>query len=486
MTAQSARRTVFALVFLALALGAARDFLSLGDALPWRNMDDFADFYCAGWALDRGASPYTYEPLRTCEHDANKGPSFRQRVFAANPALAFPAPQPPYDFLPFAALARMPFSTARTLGACAIVLAVVLSALLLSALGPPLALAAAVFALSTAYVALNTGQIVPFALLALLGCGVALARSRCRLAGICAALTAIEPALGIPVVLATLCYVPRARVTLVAACAALLILGWAAIGLHGVIAYLTVVLPAHAQSELRFPFQYSLTYALAALGAPPPVARIGGTLSYLLLLGAGLAIAPKAAERLQRRELIVFIPALCSVVAGPFLHQEELCFAIPAVTILAWRSTATARTICAASLCVLAVPWIVVWGEKRLLLASLLVCATILTLLRIEIRRALATFVAVGAALYAFELAPPHLPAPSHMPAIYAPAEIVQDEWRAYTQLRSTADPAWYAIKIPTWVALLAALLVAGGGLRRRDQLTDAEAAPAPSTSRRI
>ena len=69
-------------------------------------MDDFPDFYCAGWALDRGANPYTYEPLHTCERRVNVGDTFRGQLFARNPWVAFPAPLPAYDFFPFMALGR--------------------------------------------------------------------------------------------------------------------------------------------------------------------------------------------------------------------------------------------------------------------------------------------------------------------------------------------------------------------------------------------
>jgi hypothetical protein len=449
-------------------------------------MDEFSDFYCAGSALDRGANPYTYEPLHGCEHRYQAEGSFRARLFASNPALAIPAPQPPYDFAPFMALARAGYPLARVLDAWAILIAVALCVVALAALGLPLALTAAALALSAGYVELNTAQIVPFSLLALVLCGLCLARGRDALAGVCAALTAIEPSAGLPVALAVFCFAPRARWSLAAAAAGLMLAALAIAGPHVVGGYLTAVLPAHSGSELRFPYQYSLTYALAALGAAPQAARVAGALSYAILAAAALWIAPKAAARLQRRELLAFIPALCSVIGGPFLHQEELCFAIPAVAVLAWRTSGTPRTICAAALCVLAVPWIAVWGIKQLFLASLLVCAVLLAQLRIHTRAAVTIFCAIGLTIYCFELRPPHLPAPSGMPAIYAANELVQREWRDYTQRRDSTDVAWYAIKLPTWAALLAALAVAARCARRQNQAEPASGSAIASISRRI
>jgi len=463
----SRRRLVLVLLLLALGIAAVRDFSRLGAGLPWRTMDEFADFYCAGLAFDRGASPYTYEPLRACEHQFNTGESYRGKLFAANPGVAVPAPQPPYDFLPFMALARVNFSVARAVDATAIVLAVALSAITLAAIGIPLALAIAVFALSVAFVELNTAQIVPFALLALVLCGLTLERGRDRLAGVLAALTAFEPIVGLPVILATLLFVPRARWALVATLAGLLAIACVIAGPKGFLEYLTAVLPAHSQSELLFPYQYSLTSALATLGVPRAAARAAGVVSYMLLLAAALLIAPRTSAQLQRRALIVFVPALCCVIGGTFLHQEELCFAIPAVTLLAWGTTGRQRTIATVALCLLAVPWIAVWGAKQLFLVSLLVCATILAQVRLELRASLITLCAIAAAIYCFELAPPKLPAPSGMQAVYAASQLVSLEWRDYTAMRSTHDPLWFAIKLPTWGALLASLAIAASISRR-------------------
>jgi hypothetical protein len=178
-------------------------------------------------------------------------------------------------------------------------------------------------------------------------------------------------------------------------------------------------------------------------------------------LAAALVIAPRTSAQLKRRAFIVFVPALCCVIGGTFLHQEELCFAIPAVTLLAWETTGRQRAIATVALCLLAVPWIPVWGSKQLLLVSLLVVATILVQLRLELRTSLITLGAIAAAIYCFELAPPRLPAPSGMPPVYTASQLVSLEWRDYTALRETHDPLWFAIKLPTWGALLASLAIA-------------------------
>jgi hypothetical protein len=479
----SARTIVPAALVALLGLFALRDFARLGDGLPWRSMDDFADFYCAGWVLDRGANPYVYEPLHACEHRVNAGASFRGRLFAANPALAIPAPQPPYDFPPYMLLARLPFDAARFVQGVAIVAAVAAAVCGLAALGVPWSVAAATLLLSTLYASLRTGQIVPFALLALVACGLCFARKRDAWGGLFAALTAIEPTLGVAVAIATLVFVPKARPVLLAVLALAGCVAVALVGPHGALAYLTRVLPAHAASEIDFPFQYSFTYASAWLGASAGAARIAGTISYFLLAGAGLWLGYSAASRLKRRELLVFLPALCAVAGGAFLHQEELCFALPALAILSLYTRGWPRAISIAALCVVALPWIAVWGTKQLFAASLFVCALTLWRLRVEWQIAVPIFVAIAAAIYGFELHPPQLPVPSGsaLPVI-APGDLVAVAWQAYAAARSTHDIAWFAIKIPVWAALFGAIVAAAAA----GQLAAAEEVTPASISRRI
>lgn len=455
-----ARRILLVVLMTVLGLAALRDFARLGPGLPWRTMDDFPDFYCAGWTLDDGASPYTYEPLHTCEHRVNTAATFRGMLFASNPGVAVPAPQPPFDFVPFTMLARLPYGTARAIDAFAILLAVALCVYGLAALRVPWQLSAAALAMSTAFVELNTGQIVPFALLALVLAGLALAHRHDAAAGVLASLTAIEPTVGVPVIVATLLFVPRARAAALGTIALLAIVSLAIAGPHGFVLYFSRVLPAHAAAEVHFPYQYSLTYVAAFFGLSPAAAQFIGTIGYCAAVLLALAIARPATAALARRELLVFIPALCAVSGGAFLHQEELCFALPALLVLTTALRGRAQTASAIALCALAVPWILVWGSKQLFLTSIFVCAAIVVVARIDWRAALAALCAIAAAIYALELRPPHLPVPS-LPPSYPPGALVQTEWHDYAEGRATRDPLWFGVKLPTWAALAAALALA-------------------------
>ncbi|MBV8149421.1 MAG: DUF2029 domain-containing protein [Candidatus Eremiobacteraeota bacterium] len=465
----SARSTAIALCFVALGIWALADLARMGNDLPWRVMYDFQDFYCAGDALDRGESPYTYEPLRTCEHRLNGS-----RIFAENPAFAVPAPQPPFDFLPFMALAKLNLGLVRELYASFIVVAVALTAIVLWRLSIPFDVALAALVLPAGFVELAAGQIVPFALLALVLTGWMLAEQRDWLAGIFAALTAIEPHLGAGVVLAVLLFAPRARAAAIVTALLLIAAGAGVAGLGTGTVYLTHVLPAQATAEIPFPYQYSLTYALHNLGAGDAVALGLGTLSFIVALLAALWLAPKTAAALGRRELLVFLPAASAVIAGAYVHMVELCFAIPAALVFARWGRGALQVIAVAALCLLAVPWIIAWSVKKLFLASIFVCALLVYRLRVPSAAGIAIVAAIAAALYLLELRPPVLPVPVVSPV--AAAALVQSEWQTFVRTLDTHDPLWLTVKLPTWCAL-AALFIIASALGRR-----ANHAPVPKT----
>lgn len=450
----NARR--FVLVALALlAIAALRDCARLGDALPWRQLYDFQDFYCAGVALDEHADPYAYEPLHGCEHRVNQSELYRR-----DPQRAVPAPLPPYDFPPFMLLARVNFPAARTVDALAIVAAVVACTIGLSMLRIPLDVAAAALILPAGYLLLNAGQVIPFALLALVFCGVALARQRDTTAGVLAAFTLIEPHLGLPVCAALLLWVPASRIGLAATATFLAVAGLFALGVGGTIEYAARVLPAQASAEVGYIYQYSLTYLLHALGAPAPAALAAGSLSYLGSLIFGLWIARRLCERIKRRELLAYLPGACALIGGAYVHMVDIAFALPAALVLATALERRPRNLSIIALCLLAVPWIAAWSTKKLFLASLFVVAVLLFRLQADWSVAIGTFAAIAAALYGLELSPPTLPSVVTAATPFPSNELVQRAWRAYVAALGSADPLWLVVKLPTWAAL-AALAVA-------------------------
>jgi hypothetical protein len=455
-----ASRGVLLVALALLAIAALRDLARLGDALPWRQLYDFADFYCAGAALDRGSDPYRYEPLHRCEHAVNETAAYR-----ADPSRVVPAPLPPYDFPPLMLAARLSFANARLIAAVAIAIAVALSIWGLGLVSGRFELAAMALLLPAGFVLLNAGQVVPFALLALVFCGFALSRGLDRVAGILSALTLIEPHLGLPVCAAMICWQPRSRLALGATLAVLAGLSVLLVGFAGAAEYVGRVLPGQALAETSYVYQYSLTYLLRMLGAPTAGALLIGELSYAAVAGFGVWLGRPVAQRLERRELVAYIPGACSVIAGPYVHMVDLSFAIPATLVLATSLRGRWREVAAAALCLLAVPWILVWISKRLFLASLFVVAMLLLRLRVNARPALALFAGVAAGIYLLELAPP-APLVVMTPGTFGAGDLAQEAWRAYVTQLGTASVTWLVVKIPTWLALAAMLASAVAALR--------------------
>jgi hypothetical protein len=452
----TARKVVLILAFGLLGIAALRDLARLGDALPWHRLYDFQDFYCAGEAVDQHADPYRYEPLHRCEHHVNASEAYR-----LDPNRVVPAPIPPYDLPPFELAARTGFDTARSIDAIAIATAVVAAIVGMALVGIPFDVAALALVLPAGYLLLDAGQIVPFALVALVFCGVALARRRDATAGVLAALTMIEPHLGLPVCFSVLLLVPRSRVPLLVLGVLMAVAGVLVVGPAGAIEYVVRVLPAQGAAEAGYPYQYSLTYLLDAAGLPSRAALAAGQFSYAALLVVGIWLGSKSASSLERRELVAYLPAACAVIGGSYVHMIDLAMAVPAALVLATYSHAASRTIATLALCLLAVPWIDVWIGKKLFLASLFVVAAILFRQGLAPMLSMGTFIVIAAAIYCFELQPPApFSAVTMMRSLHS-NDLAQEAWRAYVVNLKAAPLPWFAIKIPTWAALIG-LLVAG------------------------
>jgi hypothetical protein len=451
----TARKIVLIFAFGLLGIAALRDFVRIGDALPWHRLYDFQDFYCAGEAVDQHADPYRYEPLHSCEHRVNQSEAYRR-----DPNRIVPAPIPPYDLPPFALAARIGFPAARAIDAFAIVLAVALAIAGLASIGIPLDLVALALVLPAGYLLLDAGQIVPFALAALVFCGVALAQRRYAIAGVLAGSTLIEPHLGLPVWMSVVLLAPRSRPAAVITGVLAALAGMLIVGPSTAIEYLSRVLPAQAAAEAGYAYQYSLTYLLVTAGLPQGAALVAGQLSYVALLAVGIWLGSRLATTLQRRELVAYLPAACSVVAGAYVHMVDLAIAVPAALVLATYSRAASRTVATLALCLLAVPWIDVWITKKLFLSSLFIIAGILLRQGLTPAVSVGAFTAIAAAIYCFELWPP-APFAAFTAMAARPSDLAQQAWRAYVVALRTAPLPWFAIKLPTWAAL-GGLLVAG------------------------
>jgi hypothetical protein len=237
--------------------------------------------------------------------------------------------------------------------------------------------------------------------------------------------------------------------------------------------FLTRVLPAQAAAETNYVYQYSLTYLLHDAGLASRPSLVVGEISYAFLLVVGVWLARRTAQTLQRPELLAYVPAAFSVIGGPYVHMVDLPFAIPAALILTTALQGRARNIVAIALCLLAVPWILVWTTKKLFLSAVFVVAILLFRLHIGARVAVPTFVLIAASIYALELAPPAALV-ERVTAASAPGDLAQRAWSAEVASISTTGIAWFLVKIPTWIALACVLLVCAVIPHDRANLRDA------------
>jgi hypothetical protein len=249
------------------------------------------------------------------------------------------------------------------------------------------------------------------------------------------------------------------------------------VGVSGIVEYVGQVLPAQAAAETGYVYQYSLTYLLRTLGSPPAAALVAGDVSYAAMLALGIWLGRRAAQRLGRPELVAFLPAACSVTAGPYVHMVDLAFAIPAALVLATSLQGRAKTAATVALCLLAVPWIAVWITKKLFLATLFVVAAILLRVRAGTSVAIGTFLAIAASIYFLELVPP-APLVATTTGIFFSGDLAQQAWGAYVAQLGNPSPTWLLVKVPTWLALAAMLAVALSVAR---QPRSAGISPAPT-----
>ena len=394
---RSLRTVVLIVVALALCAGAVRDLLRLNGAAPDRNMVDLAVFYCAGDALRSGENPYDPATIRACEHRVDRGPAW------SNPQYVMYAPLPPYDFVPYEALARVPFGVAKFAIIALIAAAVVATALALRSVGIPVYAALGALALSDGFIGMYLGQLYPITIALVALSAAALHRNKYMLAGIAGAVTLVQPQIGVFVWCALALWVPRARVALAVSTAVLVLIGTLAAGPASFLQWLTIAVPQQAAGEVHFWGQYSLTALLGQFGLPAAVTMAAGSISTIVMLPIALYLGNASARPLRSNSAIVLVPAACSVVGGSYVHLGAIAVAILAALLVA----ASDRRRSILPLALLCIPWPFVQDVKALFLSATVVLAVVLFGLRGFTKQAIVLFLVLVASMYVLELYPP-------------------------------------------------------------------------------
>lgn len=298
--------------------------------------NDFPAFYCAGAAIAAHASPYTVEPLRSCEHGIVRGSDLPARYVT-------PAPLPPYALDVFAVFAALPYRLAAWLWfVCAVAACVLLAAVIGRAFDIPSGAVAASLLLPALLGSTLAGQIPPVAVCAIALCGAALLSNEDALAAVFACAATIEPHLGLPAALSLFFFRPRTRWWLGSFALAAVCISIASLGVRGTAYYFASALPAQARAELLSADQFSLSHVLAIAHLPASAALFAGSLSYVVMLALGLAVAPRCVRRLGDAAL-VYIPCATVLVGGVFVHQIQLIAALPAAYLFLARGTGAAQ-----------------------------------------------------------------------------------------------------------------------------------------------
>jgi hypothetical protein len=428
---------------------------------------DTTVWYCAGQAVNERADPYLVEPMRACE--------LRYDPAKQSPWVE-PAPLPGYTLAAFSLMARLPFALARTIWFYALIGAISITAVLLARRVkiPPL-VALLCLAMVDGYFNLFYGELPPIAVAALVAsAGLGTAR-RYTAAAIVGSLAMIEPHIGLPACLAMFVWWPKTRVPFVICGCGLAAVSVAAIGLPANLEYFQTVLPLHAAAEIAAQDQYSLTRLMHILGVPDRIAVSAGSLSYLIMTVAGVALARPLATAVESETLITLLPPAVALLGGPFVHDLQMAAAIPAALLLA-ASTRPPLAVRAFALVAIVFPWHA-WnladarGQVGLLEIAAVAGAMLVALrtkpVKVQVGAVVATVLASIAIATAIEAIPRHHVGP---PTTIAPMKVDSRDmgsadWAAYVSRDvpySTPDARDVAEKIPVWLALLA---VGGMGL---------------------
>lgn len=417
-------------------------------------MGDFRAFYCAGRAVAQGADPYREEPLHTCEVHA--GPPAEP---VSMQGVAVPAPLPPHALLAFVPLSRLPFTDAAVLYALLLIAAMAASVALVARLaGVSSVELNLIFAAVSASVTYFVGQPVPFALLGLAGAATLVRRERWWAASWCAAAATIEPHVALPAILGMAVLLPRTRLPLLTACAALGAAGVLGLGVGETLSYVRDVLPAHALAN-AYEWQYSLTSVLTSFGVAAPVAIRCGELMFAAMVALGVA----AAQRLRRvhgdAAIAVLLPPAFAVFGGVHVHVQQLAVAFPAI-VYVYARYPSVRALAVTGLCAAMIPWNVMSAAPIAGLSPLLVGA----LAAMRLGRRAGLWMALGAAAIGFSVLLLAVlgfgPSEAHFVAGRYPAgALAETSWGDFSRsalIRGSLLMQW--LRIPTLAGLGCAL----------------------------
>jgi hypothetical protein len=330
----------------------------------------------------------------------------------------------------------------------------------------------AAFALSLGLTSFPSGEMVPVCIAALLFAALCAQRGRLELSAVAIAVAMVEPQIALPAAIAFIVrYTAFRPIGILVLAGALFAMGsLVAGGLWTNLQYLTSVIPAHALAEVSRDNQYSLSTILSALGLADGPAVAAGTISYAVMLVAGVYLALRLANRYYEPGFVVLVPPAVTLAGGSFVHTVEFAAAIPACLLLFTRATED-RKLMLLALVLLSVPWMMA-TSAAMFLAPIFPVAYLVYVLSAKRRTlALASGTACLAALAVlFALASqPASHVAAHVTHPFIDPHLAQAAWRTLVLGNSTNRTVTWLLRLPTWIGLLAFIAAAIRSLPKSD-----------------
>jgi hypothetical protein len=430
---------------------------------------DFRAFYCAARVASQGADPYLNQPLHSCE--VSIGP---RDFYEKNPGVTVPAPLPGYAIAFIVPFSLLPFGFAATLWILLLFLAwYVCIATIARFAGAGWQIVVAITTLSLAVKSIPFGEVVPLAIAGICASAYFAWRQRWDVAAIAAAVTMIEPHLGLPVCVALAIWAPSSRRSLAICFAILGLLSIVTVGLPANLEYFTSVLPAHALSEVSRDTQYSLTAVLASLGISDAIAIRAGMLWYAAMIAAGVAVAGTLARKSQNQAFLACVPPAFAVFGGTFIHDTQLVAAMPAIVLTIPLLKGMPRNIAVAALLLMSGPWSMSLSPLAAVAPAFPIGYLAWTYWQENVRITALAAVSTGLIVLGLFAMSQTLPA-RHVTTAPAMAPIdsrlAEASWSTFTQKSSSHSLASWAARLPTWSGLLLVLVILSSEASRARQ----------------
>ncbi len=445
-----------------------------GDRAGGWLMVDFRAYYCAASAQRAGENPYFVQSVHACE-SAPVPPYYR-----APAKVTVPTPYPPYALGLLYPVTFLPFGVAAILWWLVIAGSIVLASFALARVcAQPWLVGWNALILSLGLTTFTDGNVMPISLAAIVVAALALQNARPAVAAVAIAIAMIEPHVALPAAVAIFIGYPKARIMLVAAAAVVGAISLAAGGIATNLEYLTAVVPAHALSEVSRDNQYSLSTIVAAFGASDAQAVLIGSISYVVMLAAGVLVGFRLAQRYDDPAFAALTPVAFSLLGGSFVHTAEIAAAVPACLLL-YARTPVHREAIVVVLILLAVPWMMATSIALILAPIFPVAYFAYTL---GGRDSTATLVATLASLmlimslFALYATSGSAVLVTHHVHPWLDPRLAEASWRDFVLNDSTNRPIMWFLRAPTWLGLIAFIACAIGLLRSGRRVLSTESA---------